>query len=101
MRQNILVAGFASGLVGAIHFDVSEKFQEEKMIKVSILLSNFKYRQIIKIICIDSPNSEFLNSLTVLQHLHSRRKLRNLQPENLLFNEKLLRGDDGREHLEV
>ena len=46
MRQNILVAGFASGLVGAIHFDISEKFQEEKMIKVPILLSNFKYRQI-------------------------------------------------------
>ena len=54
------MAGFASGLVGAIHFDVSEKFQEEKMIKVPILLSNFKYRQIIKIS--DSPNSEFLNS---------------------------------------
>ena len=44
------MAGFASGLVGAIHFDISEKFQEEKMIKVpNILLSNFKYRQIIKI----------------------------------------------------
>ena len=93
------MAGFASGLVGAIHFDVSEKFQEEKMIKVSILLSNFKYRQIMKIS--DPPNNEFLNSLTVLQHLHSRRKLRNLKPENLLFNEKFLRGDDGREHLEV
>ena len=99
MRQNILVAGFASGLVGAIHFDVSEKFHEEKMIKVPILLSNFMYQQIIKLS--DPPNNEFLNSLTVLQHLHSRRKLRNLKPENLLFNEKFLRGDDGREHLEV